>query len=300
MWKNAIYSCYNSIGDMLMEIIAKRSGKLLEYLEENLDMPKKKIKDYLHFKSIYVDGVLTTKYDYEVHEGSKIVIDTKKKTRYVLPFNIIYEDSDIIVVSKPSGILTISDGKEDENTVYHLVSKYLKSKNHLAKVFVVHRLDKLTSGVLLLAKSEKIKDMYQEDWNKYSKREYVAVVHGIPSRKEDRLVNKISETKTHLSYISKDGKEAVTNYKVIESTKNYSKLEIEIETGRKNQIRLQLKNIGNPIVGDQKYGINDGYKRLYLHAYKLCVYNKKEKKYHTYISKVPGEFNYLLKKDRCK
>lgn len=283
-----------------MEIIAKRNGKLLEYLEENIDMPKKKIKEYLHFKSIYVDGVVTTSFDYDIHEGSKIIIDTKKKTRVTLPFKIIYEDKNIIVIDKPSGLLTVATEREKEATAYHMVSNYLKSKDRSARVFIVHRLDKLTSGVLLLAKSEKIKDMYQEDWNKYSKREYVAVVHGIPSKKEDRLVNKISETKTHLSYISKDGKEAVTNYKVIESTKNYSKLEIEIETGRKNQIRLQLKNIGNPIVGDQKYGINDGYKRLYLHAYKLSVYNKKEKKYHTYISKVPGEFNYLLKKDRCK
>lgn len=280
-----------------MLVVAKCSGKLLEYLEENIDMPKKTIKNYLKHKSIYVDGVLTTHYDYDIHEGSKIVIDTKKKKEFILPFKIIYEDDNIIVVDKPSGLLTVATDGEKENTVYHMVSMYLKSKDSSARVFVVHRLDKATSGVLMLAKKEKIKDMYQEDWNKYAERDYIAICHGTPKKDEGKLIDKISETRTHLSYISKDGKESITNYKVIASTKNYSKLDINIETGRKNQIRLQLNNIGNPVVGDSKYGKADGFKRLYLHAYKLKVYNKKEKKYHTYIAKVPGEFNYLLKKD---
>jgi len=281
-----------------MEIIAKRNGKLLEYLEENIDMPKKKIKEYLHFKSIYVDGVVTTSFDYDIHEGSKIIIDTKKKTRVTLPFKIIYEDKNIIVIDKPSGLLTVAIEREKEATAYHMVSNYLKSKDRSARVFIVHRLDKLTSGVLLFAKSEKIKNDYQENWNENTKREYIAVCHGKPKKVEDKLVNKISETRTHKSFISKDGKEAITNYKVIEETKNYSKLDINIETGRKNQIRLQLSNIGNPVVGDPEYGIKDNFKRLYLHAYKLTVYNKKEKKNYTYIAKVPQEFNYLLKKDR--
>lgn len=281
-----------------MKIIAKKNDKLLNYLENNTDIPKKKLKEYLKFKSIYVDGVNTTKFDYELHENSEIIIDTKRKNSFALPFKIIYEDEKIIVIDKPAGLLTIGSENEKENTAFHMISKYVKSKNHNAKIFVVHRLDKATSGVLLFAKDMKTKDMYQENWNKNTERMYIAITHGTPNKKEAKLVNNISETTTNLSYISKNGKTAITNYKVIDETKNYSKLEILIETGRKNQIRLQLNNIGNPIVGDNKYGMKDGERRLFLHAYKLTVLNKIENKKYTYIAKVPQEFNYLLKKDR--
>ncbi len=281
-----------------MKLVVQKESTLLNYLYENLDMPKKKIKEYLKYGSIYVDGNKTTQFNYPLINGSKIIIDTKSKNSFTLPFPIVYEDNNIIVIDKPSNLLTISTAKEKEDTAYHLVSRYLKSKNPHSKVFIVHRLDKDTSGVLLLAKNEQVKNLYQKDWNTNVKRNYIAIVHGKPRKQKETLINNLKETKTNLVYINKDGKEAITTYELLQNTKNYSKLKIDISTGRKNQIRVQLAAINIPIVGDKKYGQKDKEKRLYLHANSLTVYNPIEKKNFTYTAKIPKAFNQILKLDK--
>lgn len=278
-----------------MRLKVDKEATLLKYLEDNLDVSRKKIKEYLKYGSIYVDGVKTTKYDYPLRQGDIININTFKKNSAVLPFPIIYEDKNIIVVDKPANLLTIASLKEKEDTVYHMVSKYLKSTNPHQKVFIVHRLDKDTSGVLLLAKSEKIKDLYQKDWNKFAKRSYVAIVHGKPKKEKARLVHSLKETTTNLVYIAKGGKDAITSYMVEKTTDNYSRLLVDIETGRKNQIRVQLASIGCPIVGDKKYGIDDKEKRLFLHAHTLTVYNSLLKKEFTYVAQLPKIFEQKVK-----
>lgn len=278
-----------------MKLVVKEDKELLAYLYKYLDMPKKKVKSYLVHGSIYVNNTKTTKYDYMLTKGMVINIETKNKSS--LPFDILYEDNYIIVVNKPAGLLTISTAKEKEKTLYHYVSSYLKEKNKSNKVFIVHRLDKETSGVVVFAKDEKTKNMLQKDWNRLvSVREYTAVVHGLMSKKSARLVDKLMETKTNLVYITKkqDGKEAITNYKVIKENSKYSLLKINIETGRKNQIRVQLENIGNPIVGDNKYGEKDGMKRLYLHANKLKMFYPIMKKEMEFKTEVPMEFKHLI------
>ena len=281
-----------------MKLVVQKESTLLNYLYENLDMPKKKIKEYLKYGSIYVDGNKTTQFNYPLTNWSKIIIDTKSKNSFTLPFPVIYEDNNIIVIDKPSNLLTISTAKEKEDTAYHLVSRYLKSKNPHSKVFIVHRLDKDTSGVLLLAKNEQVKNLYQKDWNTNVKRNYIAIVHGKPRKQKETLINNLKETKTNLVYINKDGKEAITTYELLQNTKNYSKLKIDISTGRKNQIRVQLAAINIPIVGDKKYGQKDKEKRLYLHANSLTVYNPIEKKNFTYTAKIPKAFNQILKLDK--
>lgn len=278
-----------------MKLVVKEDKELLAYLYKYLDMPKKKVKSYLVHGSIYVNNTKTTKYDYMLTKGMVINIETKNKSS--LPFDVLYEDNYIIVVNKPAGLLTISTAKEKEKTLYHYVSSYLKEKNKSNKVFIVHRLDKETGGVVVFAKDEKTKNMLQKDWNSLvSVREYTAVVHGLMPKKSARLVDKLMETKTNLVYITKkqDGKEAITNYKVIKENSKYSLLKINIETGRKNQIRVQLENIGNPIVGDNKYGEKDGMKRLYLHANKLKMFYPIMKKEMEFKTEVPVEFKHLI------
>lgn len=278
-----------------MKLVVKEDKELLAYLYKYLDMPKKKIKSYLVHGSIYVNNTKTTKYDYMLTKGMVINIETKNKSS--LPFDVLYEDNYIIVVNKPAGLLTISTAKEKEKTLYHYVSSYLKEKNKSNKVFIVHRLDKETSGVVVFAKDEKTKNILQKDWNSLvSVREYTAVVHGLMPKKSARLVDKLMETKTNLVYITKkqDGKEAITNYKVIKENSKYSLLKINIETGRKNQIRVQLENIGNPIVGDNKYGEKDDMKRLYLHANKLKMFYPIMKKEMEFKTEVPVEFKHLI------
>ena len=192
-------------------------------------------------------------------------------------------------------MLTILTGYQ--NNLYSEVYDYLHKKNQ--KVFVVHRLDANTSGLVVLAKDEKTKNKLQENWNEYvSLREYVAVVHGKLKNKEDRIVQRLKENKTNLVYVSKDedAKEAITNYKVIKETDNYSMVSINIETGRKNQIRVAFSTLKNPIVGDKKYGEKDNENRLFLHANRLKMYYPEIKKDILFEIPTPNEFKKIMNK----
>ena len=281
-----------------MEIIVKSDGELLDYLVNNIDMPRKKIKEYLTHGSIYVNNNRTTKYNYPVYSGNTIIIDTKSKNKVILPFEILFEDDHIIVVNKPSGLLTIATDNEKYNTLYHIVRNYLVSKNKNNRIFIVHRLDKDTSGVIIFAKDERTKNMLQDNWNDYVKlREYICVVHGKLEEKDNKIVNYLAETKTKLVYTTtKDlGVEAITNYEVVKENKDYSLVKVVIETGRRNQIRVTFKELGNPIVGDKIYGIKDNGKRLYLHADKLKLYYPVIGKDILFESKIPAEFKKIMK-----
>ena len=281
-----------------MKLIVKNEGELLDYLYNNLDIPKKRIKQYLTHGSIYVNNSRVKKYNYKLFPGMNIVIDTDSKNKKTLPFDIVFEDDNIIVVNKPSGLLTISTSKEKERTLFHIVREYLVSKDKNSRVFIVHRLDKDTSGIVILAKNEKIKKQLQDNWNEYvSLREYVAIVHGHLKKKNDRIVQMLSETKTNLVYVSKkdDAKEAITNYKVIKENEDYSLVNINIETGRKNQIRVAFSSLGNPILGDKKYSnIKDNQNRLYLHANRLKIYYPIIKKDILFEVANPSEFKKIM------
>lgn len=182
--------------------------------------------------------------------------------------NILYEDKYLIAVSKEAHMLTIASEKEKERTLYHLVSEYVKRKNKKNKIFVIHRLDYDTSGIVLFAKDQKIKEIMQNNWSKV-KRNYLAVVTGFVKKDHDIIKSYLKETKTLFTYSTKKGgKLAITEYTVLERNQKYSLLSINLITGRKNQIRVQLKDIGNPIVGDTKYGTQK-YKYMLLHANKL-------------------------------
>lgn len=281
-----------------MKIIVKKDGELLDYLYNNIDIPKKRIKQYLTHGAIFVNNTKTTKYNYRILPGMTIMIDTDSKNKKTLPFDILFEDDHIIVVNKPSGLLTIATAQEKEKTLYHIVREYLVSKDKNARVFIVHRLDKDTSGVVVLAKDEKTKNKLQENWNEYvSLREYVAVVHGRLNKESDRIVQKLKETKTNLVYVSRDndGKEAITNYKVIKENNDYSMVSITLETGRKNQIRVAFNTLHHPIVGDKKYStIKDNESRLFLHANRLKMYYPEIRKDILFETSTPNEFKKIM------
>lgn len=216
--------------------------------------------------------------------------------------DIIYEDKEILVVNKPSGLLTVSTSKEKEKTLFHEVANYIKKSNPKAKVFIVNRLDKDTSGIVLFAKNQDIKYMYQNMWDKLSIRNYVAIVKGNLEKKKGTIKSYLKETKTLLVYSSndkKDGKLSITNYSVIKENKKYSMLNIEIKTGRKNQIRVHLNDINHPILGDKKYGnIKSPINRLMLHANKLTIINPKNNRKMEFISNIPKNFDILFNKDK--
>jgi len=211
--------------------------------------------------------------------------------------DIVYEDKWLIVVNKPSHLLTISTDNEKEKTLFHKVIMYEKRKNKNNKVFIVHRLDKDTSGLVLFAKDEKVKYQLQNNWDKNTKRGYVAIVHGHTKDKEI-LKSYLAETKTLLVYStdSRNGKLAITEYEKIKSNKLLSLLKIKIKTGRKNQIRVQLKDNGNEIVGDKKYGDNkfDPLRRLCLHANYLEIVHPVTNKRVVFETEIPKAFLNLM------
>ena len=272
-----------------MKLIVKENNTLLEYLINNSDYTKTKIKSLFKYKNITVDNKNPLNLDINLKKGQVIEISKEKKEVSIGKIPIIYEDKDYLVVNKPSGMLTIATDKEKNRTLYHQVREYIHSKRSKEKIFIVHRLDRETSGLVLFCKDEKLRDKIQENWENVAvRREYHAVVNGIPNKKKDRLVNYLKETKDNKVYIAKEGKQAITNYEVIKENTN-SLLKINIETGRKNQIRVQLANIGNPILGDKKYSDNK-YKKLLLCANKLDIKDPRTKKVLSFEINIPREF----------
>lgn len=213
--------------------------------------------------------------------------------------DILYEDKYFIIVNKPAGLLTIATEKEKERTLYHYVYDYLKNKHKNNKVFIIHRLDKETSGIVMFAKDLKTKEYMQTNWDKVE-REYVAVVYGNMKKKKDRIKTYLMETKTHLTYCVDDtnGKQAITDYEVVLENKKYTLLSLKLKTGRKNQIRVSLAHIGNPIVGDKKYGIKkDPIRRMALHANYLNFYHPILKKKIELDIDIPSNFISLLENE---
>ncbi len=283
-----------------MKLVVNKDSELLEYLYEHLDMPKKRIKQYLVHGSVYVEDDRVTQYNYPLVAGMKITIDTNSKHIKNLPFEIVFEDDHLIVVNKPSGLLTIATEKEKERTLYHIVRDYVISKNPRGRIFIVHRLDKDTSGIVLFAKDEKTKNQLQEHWNEYvSLREYTAIVSGHPKEESGQIVQYLKETKTNLVYVSRheDGKKAITNYSTVKSSKHYSMLKITIDTGRKNQIRVAFASKKTPIVGDKKYGDKTKSNRLFLHANRLKIYYPVIRKDILFEIAIPNEFKKFISND---
>ncbi len=252
-----------------MNLKVNKESLLYDYLRDNLNESKNTIKGFLSKRMVTVNDKVVTKYDYKLKVNDNIKIGNTRIVNSTNLISIIYEDDNIVAVNKPSGLLVIATLKEKEKTLYNMVSNYVKDKDRRNKIFIIHRLDKDTSGVVLFAKSEKVKNLFQEDWNNLVKRKYVVVVHG-NTKKEENIVLGLKESKDGLNtYVDKNGDKAITRYSKISGNDLYSYIDVEIDTGKKNQIRVSLSHIGYPIVGDKKYGIKDNADRLMLHAKSL-------------------------------
>ena len=210
--------------------------------------------------------------------------------------NIIYEDKELLVVDKESGLLTIATNKKKNRTLYREASDYVKKQFARNKIFIVHRLDKDTSGLVIFSKNQNKKIEIQNIWENVT-REYICVVEGKLPNKKGTLTNYLIEDKTHNVYITKDkrrGKLAITEYEVLETSRAYSLVKINIKTKRKNQIRVQLSNLGNPILGDKKYGSKSNpIRRMCLHAYHINF--KLKNREYDFITPYPKEFINMFK-----
>lgn len=212
---------------------------------------------------------------------------------------ILYEDYDIIVIEKVHGLLTVGNDKETENTVTSLLNNYVRKGNPKSRnrVFIVHRLDKDTSGILVFGKNEQSKRYLQDNWKEATKT-YYTVVNGQLDKKEGIVSSYLTENAIHRVYSVEDseaGKLSRTEYKVLKESEKYSLLEINLLTGRKNQIRVHFSELGHPVVGDKMYGNKDkGIRRLNLHAASLSINHPVTKERMTFETKIPEYFNSLL------
>lgn len=277
----------------MKELIVDNEMILFDFLRNKLDSSSKNnIKSLLTKKMISVNGKTITKYDYLLKKDDIINIGVKSIDSSNGSIKILYEDKDILVVDKPSGLLSVDKDEETkEKNLFEILEYYVKKRNHNNKLFVVHRLDKDTSGIILFAKTDKLRETLQDNWNELAVRDYYAVVVGKTKDKET-LKSYLKENDKHITYSSKDGKLAITEYKKIKGNNDYSLLDINIKTGRRNQIRVQLRDINHPIVGDTKYGLKDKTaKRMMLHAYKLKIKNPVTNKILEFTSDIPKCFN---------
>ena len=214
--------------------------------------------------------------------------------------SILYEDHDILVVDKIHGLLTVSTERVRENTAYYLLNAYVRKGNQKSKnrILIVHRLDRDTSGLLVFAKHEQARRYLQEEWPGFTKK-YYAVVRGTLAKKEGVMTSYLAENRMHRVYSVADpakGKLSKTGYTVLRESKKFSLLEIDLLTGRKNQIRVHLADKGCPVVGDKKYGEKEkGMKRLALHAALLAIRHPETKEKMTFETQVPAYFNSLVK-----
>lgn len=287
--------------NMIIMTVEKESF-LLDFLYQNLDCySKKKIKSFLAHGNILVEDLITTKYNMKLKPGMKIklifgkvVFDRKKK-----PLPILYEDKEFIVINKPSGLLSVATDKEKDNTAYHMVREHVKNVSHKENIYVVHRLDQETSGVLLFTKNEKLRDLLQDNWNDLVvKRQYIAIIKGTLKEKQGTIKTYLKEGKNQLVYVTKDKKEgklSITHYQVMKVKNGYTLLNILLDTGRKNQIRVHMKELGYPIIGDKKYGSKiNPLKRLGLHAKEISFIHPVTNKKYTFQAPIPVEFKKVI------
>lgn len=293
-----------------------RSDELLEFLLKKMNTSRNNVKNLLSHHMVLVNGSPVSQYNLMLAKDDEVKITKKpqldmprvknnSKNKKDKPkrvyLDIIYEDDDFIAINKPNGLLSVESDKERE-CAFSYVLEYMQENDPKSRPFVLHRIDKETSGVLVFAKNVKIHSMLKLNWNEYIKtREYFAMVEGTLKEKEGRITSYLKENQNNLVYSTQDpsGLLAVTDYKVKKENGQYSLLSVLIYTGRKNQIRVHMHDIGNPIVGDDKYGCTKNpLKRLGLHASRLEFLHPITKELISIKAPVPNIFYGPFEKER--
>jgi 23S rRNA pseudouridine1911/1915/1917 synthase len=276
---------------------------LLPYLFEAWPEAKKKtVRDWLKFGSVAVNGSVTRQFDHALKPGDKVEIRARgvaaPETKLQGGIRIRHEDDDIIVIDKPSGLLSIASASEEEKTAYAQMTNHVRHGNPRGRerVWVVHRLDRETSGLMIFAKNEKAKTTLQAGWDAVVKK-YFAVVEGQPPAESGTFESWLDESnplKVYAGASGPDARHATTHYRVTKRGKSTTLVELTLETGRRHQIRVQLAEAGCPIVGDKKYGAETNpIKRIALHATWLRLVHPTTGQALSFQSPLPGDLGEL-------
>lgn len=284
------------------KVVIKEENTLLPFLFQLLnEQSKSSVKALLARGQISVNGKLTAQFDTPLKPGDEVLVSYERgKVEFSNPLlSIVWEDDELIVVNKREGLLSVSSERVKERTAYHLLSDYVKKSDPANKIFVLHRLDRDTSGLMMFAKNMRMQKELQSNWNSaITARSYVAVVEGRPEKESDLLISNLTENSRMQVYVTAEGegKEAITRYRTLSSNGHYTLLELDLETGRKNQIRAQMQSIGNSIAGDSKYGAEtDPAGRLMLHARRLFFIHPATGEEMRFETRIPTTFSSLAK-----
>ena len=281
-----------------IQLDVKANSELLKFLIEQLKgKSRTTVKALLAHRQVSVDHHTITQFDYPVLTGQTVIITLSKipeEVRYK-GLRILFEDPHIIVIEKEAGMLSIATAKEKLLTTYSILSGHVKRENPNNRIFVVHRLDRDTSGIMMFAKSEEVQSAMQRAWqDAVVERTYVAVVEGVVEDDEGTVRSFLKENKALIMYSTKvpgEGDEAITHYKVLRRGDAITLVEVKLETGRKNQIRVHMKELGHPVVGDKKYGAKlNLIGRMCLHARVLAFIHPVNGTEVRYETPVPGRF----------
>ena len=282
----------------------KEQNELMKFLIENLpNKNRNNIKSLLKNKQVLVDGAAISQFNHPLNPGQEVMItESRFSDKDMKGIKVVYEDEYLIAIEKASGILSIATDKEREKTAYNIVKNYVKSRNPLEKLFIVHRLDRETSGVMIFAKTEEMQQILQTNWQKMVlERTYVAVVEGKVEKNSDTIISYLKENSAFVTFSSdkeiEGSKKAVTHYTVLKRSKGFSLVEANIETGRKNQIRVHMQSLGHSVVGDKKYGATTNpLGRLGLHAKSIIFKHPKTGKVLSFQTGIPAKFSGMFKK----
>ncbi len=281
-----------------LKFVVEKETELLIFLLEK--MPQKSrndVKVLLRDKHVFIEEKPSSQFNQKLNVGQKVEIrwEIKPQEQKLRGLKIIFEDQYLLVIDKQAGLLSIATEKQKENTAYHVLSEYVKKLDPANRIFVVHRLDKDTSGIMMYAKSEKIQKALQENWNEnILERTYLAVVEGNPKDPNGTIISYLVESKALIVYSTKNpekGQKAITHYETFKVSKSHSLLKVNLETGRKNQIRVHMQDLGHPVIGDAKYGATtDPIRRLGLHAWVLAFTHPVTKEAMRFETEMPKAF----------
>lgn len=243
------------------QLTVRESAGLLKFLIAQLPgKSRTTVKSLLAHRQVAVDHHTITHFDYPLEAGQTVTITYGRIAEEIKyrGLRILFEDPYLVVIEKEAGMLSIATAKEKLLTTYSILSTHVKKEDPNNRIFVVHRLDRDTSGIMVFAKSEEVQSLMQRAWqDAVIERTYVAIVEGVVENDEGTIQSYLKENKALVMYSTRnpgEGDLAITHYKVLKRTQEFSLLEVNLETGRKNQIRVHMKDIGHPIAGDKKYG----------------------------------------------
>lgn len=285
--------------------VDRHDGLMNFLLAELKGKNRNNIKSLLANRQVLVNGRAEGQFNFNLKPGDEISFSGERAkpagtgALTARGFSIVFEDDYLIVIEKHAGILSIATKGEKEYTAYNFLSRHVKYQNPSNKIFIVHRLDRDTSGLMVFAKSAEVQKLLQENWNdSIIERTYIAIAEGVIPEDEGTIKSYLHESKALVVYSTQDpsgGKLAITNFRVIKRSDRFTMLEVRLDTGRKNQIRVHMHDLGHPLIHDKKYGASTNpIGRLGLHAKVLAFIHPITKEPLRFQTAIPRKFTRLF------